>query len=287
LSETEKPHPRAGELDALDDLAFLGVMNQADATVAGAVRLSLPAVAAAVAAIAARLGSGGRLHYFGAGTSGQLAALDAMECPTTFGVAADLVVAHTCSGADEDDEEAGRRAAAGVAAADAAVGVSASGETPFTVGALRALPEGALRVSLTCAPGSALAAGADIAIEALTGAEVVAGSTRLRAGTAQKMVLNMLSTGCFARLGHVYRGRMVGVAPENAKLRARAAGIVEELAGVPRAEAERALELGAGDARVAVLMLRTGVDAATARERLAAAGWRLQSALNEAEAGPG
>jgi len=287
LSETEKAHSRAGEFDSLGTLAFLEVMNEADASVAPAVRSALPAIAAAIAAIAQRLAAGGRLHYFGAGTSGQLAVLDAMECPTTFGVAPDLVLAHTCAGADEDDPEAGGRAASGVAAGDAAVGVSASGETLFTVGALRAVPDGVLRVSLTCVPGSSLAAVAEIAVETPTGAEVVAGSTRLKAGTAQKLVLNMLSTGTFAQLGYVYRGRMVGVALENAKLRARAAGIVEELGEVPHAEAERALEAAGGDVRVALVMLRTRSGAAAARERLAAAGWRLHAVLNGAEPGPG
>jgi N-acetylmuramic acid 6-phosphate etherase len=287
LSESEKPHSRAGDFDRLDTLAFLEVMNDADAAVAPAVRLALPAIAAAIEAIAPRLAAGGHLHYFGAGTSGQLAALDAMECPNTFGVAPNLVVAHTCSGADEDDQEAGRRAASGVTAADAAVGVSASGETLFTVGALRAVPAGALRVSLTCVPGSALAAAAEITIETPTGREVVAGSTRLKAGTAQKLVLNMLSTGTFARLGYVYRGRMVGVALENAKLRARAAGIVEELGDVSRAKAEQALEAAGGDVRVALVMLRSRSGAHAARERLAAAGWRLHAVLNGVEPGPG
>src|SRR5438067_1077781 len=255
-------------------------MNEADATVAGTVRLALPAIAAGVDAIAARLDAGGRLHYFGAGTSGQLAANDAFECPATFGVAPDLVVAHPATSAEEDDPGAGRRAAESVRPGDAAVAISASGSTPYTLAALGATPGGALRVSLTAVAGSPLARLAAIAIEVPTGPELIAGSTRLKAGTAQKMVLNMLSTGTFARLGYVYRGRMVGAAIENAKLRARAAGIVEDLAGVSREDAERALELAGGDARAAVLMLRTGLDAPAARERLAAAGGRLPAGLN-------
>jgi N-acetylmuramic acid 6-phosphate etherase len=249
--------------------SFLTAMNEADAAVAGLVRPALPEIARAVDAIADRLAGGGRLHYFGAGTSGALAALDAMECPPTFGVAPDLVTAHSCMGAAEDDAEAGRAAAATVGAGDAAVGVSASGSTPFTVAALATAP--GLRVALACASGSPLAAAAQIAIEVPTGAEVVAGSTRLKAGTAQKMVLNMLSTGVFARLGYVYRGRMVGVVPENAKLRARAAGILVDLAGVSGAEAEQALAAAGGEVRVALVMLRRQTDAVMARQLLSGA----------------
>jgi len=250
-------------------------MNEADASLAGLVRPALPRIAEAVEAIAERLAAGGRLHYFGAGTSGALAALDAMECAPTFGVAPDLVVAHTCMGSAEDDADAGRAAAAAVGHGDGAVGVSAGGETPFTVAALGAAA--GLRVALVCAAGSRLAVAAQIAIEIPTGAEVVAGSTRLKAGTAQKMVLNMLSTGVFARLGYVYRGRMVGVVPENAKLRARAAGIVEELAGVSHAEAEAALAAAGGEARVALVMLHLRVGAQEARRLLA--GGRLSDLL--------
>jgi len=244
-------------------------MNQADATIAGLVRPALPQIARAVDAIADRLASGGRLHYFGAGTSGALAAVDAMECPGTFGVAADLVTAHTCMGPDEDDAEAGHAAATAVAAGDAAVGVSASGATPFTVAALEATS--GLRVAVVCASGSPLAAVAQVAIEVPTGPEVVAGSTRLKAGTAQKMVLNMLSTGAFARLGYVFRGRMVGMVPENAKLRARAAGILVDLAGVSAVEAERALAAAGAEVRVALVMLRLDLDAGEARRRLSGA----------------
>ena len=287
LRETEETHPRAAELDSLDTLGLLTVMNEDDAAVAAAVAPALPAVAAAVEGIAGRLAAGGRLHYFGAGTSGQLAALDAMECPTTFGAAPDQVVAHLVAGADEDDAEAGARAAAAVAAGDAAVGISAGGETPFTLGALGGVPAAAFRVSVTCVRGSSLARAAEIAIEVRTGAEVVAGSTRLKAGTAQKMVLNMLSTGVFARLGHVYRGRMVGVASDNAKLRERAAGIVADLTGVPAGAAATTLDAAGGDVRVAVLRLRAAVTARAARERLVAHEWRLQEALNEVEGGPG
>ncbi|HEX6348080.1 MAG TPA: N-acetylmuramic acid 6-phosphate etherase [Candidatus Dormibacteraeota bacterium] len=248
--------------------SFLTAMNEADASIAGLVRPALPRIAEAVEAIAARLAAGGRLHYFGAGTSGALAALDAMELPGTFGVAPDLVVAHSCLGAAEDDAAAGGAAAAAVADGDAAVAVSASGQTPYTVAALRAAA--GLRVAVVCAAGSALAPVAQIAIEVPTGAEVLEGSTRLKAGTAQKMVLNMLSTGVFASLGYVYRGRMVGVVPDNAKLRARALGILVDLAGVSPDEAERALSGAGGEVRVALLMLRLGLDTVEARRRLAA-----------------
>ncbi len=204
-------------------------------------RPHLRQVARAVEEIAERMGAGGGLHYFGAGTSGFIAKLDAAECPVTFGVAADLVQAHSADEPDlEDDRRLGVAAAthAGLGRHDAVVGISASGRTAYVLRAFdRAGADGALRVAVTCNPGSPLARAADVAIDVETGPEVIAGSTRLKAGTVQKLVLNMLSTAVFARLARTHRGRMVGVVTSNDKLRARAA--VNGDLGVVLAEARR------------------------------------------------
>ena len=225
-------------------------MNEADASIAGLVRPALPRITEAVEAIAARLAAGGRLHYFGAGTSGWVARMDAAECPATFGVPADAVQAHTVTDEEEDDRAAGGDAArhAAVGPSDVVVGISASGRTAFVLGALEeATARGALTVSLTSNARSRMARGVDIAIEVETGPEVVAGSTRLKAGTVQKLVLNMLSTAVFTRLGYTHRGRMVGVVASNQKLRGRAARIVADLSGLSIEDARERLEAAGGD----------------------------------------
>src|SRR6266568_9155837 len=228
-------------------------MHAEDVEAVRSIAPELDVIARAVDEIAARLRGGGRLHYFGAGTSGLIARLDAAECPATFGVAADLVQAHS---ADEPEQEDDRRL--GVAAAtnadlgsnDTAVGISASGRTAYVLGAFeRAAGTGVLRVVVTCNPGSPLARAADIAIEVETGPELIAGSTRLKAGTVQKLVLNMLSTAVFTRLGRTRRGRMVGVVASNEKLRERAARIGAELSGVSLEEARERLHAAGGDIR--------------------------------------
>ncbi|HET9781576.1 MAG TPA: N-acetylmuramic acid 6-phosphate etherase [Candidatus Dormibacteraeota bacterium] len=248
---SEKVHPRADDLDAMSTLELVTLMNAEDANAVDAVRSQLPSIAEAVDAIADRLRAGGRLHYFGAGTSGLIAALDAAECPATFGVAAGAVQAHAVTEAgEEDDRELGVQMArdAGIKRGDVVVGISASGHTPFVLGALRhAGDDGAFRIAVTCRPGSQLASLAHVAIEIDTGPEVIAGSTRLKAGTAQKLVLNMLTTGAFTRLGRTRRGRMVGVVAGNQKLRDRAARIVSDLAGVSLEEARRLLDEAGGD----------------------------------------
>ncbi len=278
---TEQIHQRADELDGLSTIEFLRVMNEADATVAAAVGAALPQLAGVVDEVVRRLGEGGRLHYAGAGSSGLLADLDASECRATFGIEAGVVVSHSIAGGSEEDEEAlGRAALAGVAPGDAVVAVSASGETPYALGALRAAAErGAYTVALVNNAGSSMAAVADAAVVVLTGAEVVAGSTRLKAGTAQKLVLNMLSTATFQRLGQLHRGRMVGVIPDNRKLWKRAVAMVTDLANCEATVAEAALFESAGDARLAIVMVALGVDSDEARRRLAAAGGRLSSIL--------
>jgi N-acetylmuramic acid 6-phosphate etherase len=248
---SEQVHPRADELDTMTALELVSVMNAEDANAVGAVRAQLPNIAEAVDAISDRLRAGGNVHYFGAGTSGLIAALDAAECPATFGVAAGTVEAHVVTEpGEEDDRELGARMARGarLTGKDVAVGISASGHTPFALGALRhAGDDGAFRIALTCRPGSQLASLANVAIEIDAGPEVIAGSTRLKAGTAQKLVLNMLSTAAFTRLGRTRRGRMVGVIAGNQKLRDRAARIVSDLAGVSLEEARRRLDEAGGD----------------------------------------
>jgi N-acetylmuramic acid 6-phosphate etherase len=253
---SEEPHPRADELDNLTAYELVALMHAEDHNAVSAVAPELEHVAAAVEAITDRLRTGGRLHYFGAGTSGLIAAMDASECPLTFGVPAEMVQAHNASEpGDEDDRALGRSKAveARVSPRDVAVGVSASGRTAFVIGALEeATARGAFTVSVTCNRLSRMGRGADIAIDVETGPEVIAGSTRLKAGTVQKLVLNMLSTGVFTRLGHTHRGRMVGVVAGNEKLRARAARIVADLSGVSLEEARRRLDETGGDVRAAL-----------------------------------
>ena len=282
---SENTHPRADALDRLTTSELLELILTEDRRGIEAVRAAVDRIAEAVDHIAARLRSGGRLHYFGAGTSGRLVVVDAAECPATFGIPADLVQAHAAGdGEAEDDDRLGASEArsAGLDSRDAVVGVSASGRTAYVLAALtEARLSGALVVALSCAPGSPLGANADIAIEVDTGPEVIAGSTRLKAGTAQKVVLNMISTGVFTRLGHTYRGRMVGVVTANEKLRGRAARIVRELTGCSEDKVRAALSEAEGNAKLAILMLRCGIDATDARTRLAAARDDLAVALGE------
>ena len=282
---TEQPHPRSADLDRLDTFGLLQLMHGEDQRAVETVGRCLDDIRRAVDGIADRLRQGGALHYFGAGTSGRLAALDALECPATFGISDDTVVAHVAGeDAAEDDAVLGLEdaRASNLGPADAVVGVSASGRTPYVIAALdHARAQGAFAVALTCAAGSPLGRTADIAIELDTGPELIAGSTRLKAGTAQKVVLNMLSTGVFTKLGHVYRGRMVDVVPGNEKLRRRAAQIVRDLTGAPTDQVDRALVDAGGNAKLAILMLQSGIDADAARSRLADVAGDLSLALGE------
>jgi N-acetylmuramic acid 6-phosphate etherase len=255
---SEEVHPRADELDAMSALDLVSLMHEEDARAVRALEPQLENIARAVDAIAEKLRAGGRMHYFGAGTSGLIAAMDAFECPPTFGV--DVVRANVVTEpGQEDDRNLGEKMAreAGLRSGDVTIGISASGRTPFVLGALaQATEDGATRIAITCRPESQLGRLADVAIEVDTGPEVIAGSTRLKAGTVQKLVLNMLSTGVFTRLGRTHRGRMVGVVPGNAKLRERAAGIIADLAGVPIEEARRRLEEAGGDVTAALAVER-------------------------------
>ena len=276
---TEQENPRTRGLNRLSASEIVRLMNDEDALVAGAVREVLPEVARAVDAIVERLEKGGRLFYVGTGTSGRLGVLDASECPPTFGVSPELVqgiiaggyeACHRAVEASEDDRAAGALDvdARGVGAGDALVGIAASGRTPYTVGAVEhARRKGTLTIALTCAPDSEITKAAEISIVPVVGPEVVAGSTRLKAGTAQKLVLNMLSTATMARLGYVTGNRMTNLLPRNAKLRGRALRILSAETGLDEAAARAALGAAGGDPRVALVMLKTGC----ARERAEAA----------------
>ena len=280
---SENLHPRADELDDLTPRDFVGIMHAEDVEAVRSIAPKLDVIARAVEEIALRLRGGGRLHYFGAGTSGLIARLDAAECPATFGVDADVVQAHAVEApADEDDRVLGQDAArnAQVGEHDVVVAISASGRTAFALGAFdQAASAGALRVAISCNPGSPLGRASEIAIEVETGPEVIAGSTRLKAGTVQKLVLNMLSTAVFTRLARTHRGRMVGVVSGNDKLRARATLVVAGLGGASHEDSLRALEAADGNPKVAIVMLRRGVQAEEARELLDGADGDLKAVL--------
>jgi N-acetylmuramic acid 6-phosphate etherase len=289
---TEGARAERAEIDRLPTAELVRLMNADDAVVPAAVGEAQAAIAAAVDAIAGRLEAGGRLIYVGAGTAGRIGILDASECGPTFNtdrvvgvIAGGQVAVSTASESAEDNSDAGRMAvgALGIGATDAVVGISASGRTPFVLGAVaRAAQAGALTVGLACNAGSELSAAVDHPIEVLVGPEFIAGSTRLKAGTAQKLVLNMLSTLTMVRLGKTYGNLMVDVRVTNAKLRDRATRIVEQAAGTDHAQASAALAAADDDAKVAVTMLRTGARPAEARERLEAAAGHLRRALDEA-----
>jgi N-acetylmuramic acid 6-phosphate etherase len=280
-----------GDYASLSTLELVELMNAEDASVPEAVGAAADAIADALDTIVERLAGGGRLIYAGAGTSGRVAALDAEECEATFSTQPGQVVA-LVAGLDaptadareaaEDDGPAGRQAVEqlGVSSRDAVVGVSASGRTPYVLGALEAAVEaGALTVALVSTPDSPLARAADHEVTVVVGPEVVSGSTRLKAGTAQKLVLNTISTVAMIRLGKTYGDLMVDVRASNEKLEARARRVVREATGVSDAEAREALEAADGSAKVAVVALLAELDADAARTRLEQAGGNIQEAL--------
>lgn len=280
---TEERSPGQADIDLRSTLELVELINDEDARVAPAVREAATELSAAIDAIVSRLQEGGRLVYVGAGTSGRLALADAAECVPTFGLDADRVLALVVTEeADEDDEAAGAAAVAatGVGPADAVVAVSAGGRTPFVVRALRtARDAGALTVAVVCADDAPLADIAEHVVVAVVGPEVVAGSTRLKAGTAQKLVLNTISTVSMIRLGRTYGNLMVDVVATNAKLRARARRTVELATDVSDAGVDAALAAADGDAKVAIVSLLAGLDAAAARARLDAAGGEIRRAV--------
>lgn len=278
---TEARDAAGADLDLRPTLELVELMNAEDATAPAAVAAVAASVAALVDGVAARLAAGGRLVYVGVGTSGRIAALDAVECGPTFGVGV-TALAPGDDEAAEDDSAAGARAVegAGVVAGDAVVGVSASGRSPYVLGALRAARAcGALTGCVVCTEGSELARIVDHEVCVRVGAEVIAGSTRLKGGTAQKLVLNMVSTISMIRAGRTFGNLMVGVAPANEKLRVRQRSVVAQAAGVSTEQAGDALARSAGDARVAIVSLLGGVEPDEARARLEAARGDVRKAV--------
>lgn len=292
---SEQVNPDSLNLDRLDGAGIARLMNQADASVHQAVLRALPQIGRAIDEIALRLKAGGRLFYIGAGTSGRLGVLDASECPPTFGVEPDLVQGIIAGGDSalrlasegaEDSAENGRAdlAAAGITGQDALVSISASGYAPYCCAALDYAREvGALAIALSCNEDTLLSRHGDIAIETPTGPEVLMGSTRLKAGTATKMVLNMLSTGALVRTGRVYRNLMVDMSASNNKLKARALRILNHAAGVTGEEAERLLTEAGGSSKTAIVMALTGAGALQAQEALAASGGWVREAVARLE----
>lgn len=290
---TESRNPRTTHIDQISTLEMVKLINQEDRTVPDAVAAELQQIAQAIDEIAARFEKGGRLFYIGAGTSGRLGVLDASECPPTFSVPPTLVQGLIAGGdsalrkSSEKSEDSREQGAADLLAAgfgqngapDTLVGIAASGRTPFVIGAMEQSKKmGLLTISLTCVAGSKMAEIADIAIAPVTGPEIVTGSTRLKAGTATKLVLNMLSTGVMIRTGAVYGNLMVNVQPTNEKLVDRAERIIAEAAGVDRATAAKLLE-EAGSVKVAIAMQKLGLDRKAAEDKLSAAGGSLARAL--------
>jgi N-acetylmuramic acid 6-phosphate etherase len=277
---TELQNPRTKGLDRKSTAELLGLLNREDQRVPAAVARAIPAIGRAVDAIVDAFGRGGRLIYVGAGTSGRLGSLDASECPPTFGISPEKVRAVIAGGrraldraaeGAEDSAPQGARdlRAVGIGSEDVVVGLAASGATPYVGGALReARRQGATTVLVTTNPRPALGKQAKIVIAADVGPEVVAGSTRLKSGTAQKLVLNMLTTAAMARLGRVYDNRMIYVALSNSKLRKRGLRLLAETAGISESEARQALRRAGGNLPAALVMLKAKVTAAEARRRL-------------------
>ncbi|HKO60274.1 MAG TPA: N-acetylmuramic acid 6-phosphate etherase [Pyrinomonadaceae bacterium] len=289
---TEQENPATRNLSFQTAQEIVRLINEQDALVAPAVRLVLPEVSRAVEGIVGRLKDGGRLFYIGTGTSGRLGVLDASECPPTFGVSPELVqgviaggydACHRAVEASEDDANAGGEdlKARGFTSKDVLVGIAASGRTPYTVGAVKyARSLGALTVALTCVPDSPITSAAEISIVPVVGPEVIAGSTRMKAGTAQKLVLNMLSTASLAKLGYVTGNRMTSVQARNTKLRARAVRILSAETGLDSDGATAALDAAEGDIRVALVMSKTKRNASEAKDALAASHGVVQTAID-------
>jgi N-acetylmuramic acid 6-phosphate etherase len=293
---TEKTNSASANLDSKSALEIVRIINREDAKVAGAVRRALPPIARAIDLITDALSEGGRLIYVGTGTSGRIAALDAVECPPTFDVERRLVQFIIAGGnkalaaaveADEDSRELGRREIAKKkpTSKDVVVGIAASGRTPFTVAALEyARACGAKTVAVVCNRRSPLGRAAHVEIVAEVGPEVVAGSTRMKAGTAQKMILNMLSTGAMARLGYIYGNLMVNVRPKNEKLAERGVRILEKAAGLDRRAARKLLADARDRVPVALVMAKAGVSRADADAALRKAQGQVRLAITRSKA---
>jgi len=292
---TEARNPATESLDELSTLDLVAAIHAADGEAVAAVEKELPRIARVIDAIVARLEQDGRLFYLGAGTSGRLGVLDASECPPTYNTPPEMVQGLIAGGdialrrsveRAEDDEEQGRRDLKqhGFSGPDALVGIAASGRTPYVLGGVRYGRElGALTIGLSCVPQSLLAEAAELAITPATGPEVVTGSTRMKAGTATKLVLNMLSTGAMVRLGYVFGNLMVNVQPTNAKLRNRAGRIVATVTGLGYQDAIALLDR-AGSVKTAIVMAKLGMSREEAEKRLKAARGRLRATLESSAA---
>ena len=288
---TEQSNPDSRHLDEFSTVRLLQVMNAADAQVAAAVAQEIPRIAAAAEAIASALDTGGSLIYIGAGTSGRLGVLDAAECPPTFGVAPGLIrgivaggeraLVHSLEGV-EDDPAAGARdlKEAGFGAKDVLVGIAASGRTPYVLGAVRTAREmNAVTCGISCVRDSELSRLVQYPIEPVPGPEILTGSTRLRAGTATKLTLNMISTAVMVKMGHVYDNLMVNVQPTNQKLEDRARRIIQAATGVAYDRAAELLELAGRSVRVAIVMQKKQISRGEAETLLARAKGRIREAL--------
>lgn len=288
---TEALNPASAQLDTMPAIEIARVINSEDKKAPAAVERALPSVARAIDAVADALRSGGRLIYVGAGTSGRIAALDASECPPTFDVGYDKIQFVMAGGtkalwsateASEDDPKAGHRdmAAKKPGKKDVVAGLAASGRTPYTIAAVEyARSKGARTIAITCNPGSPLGRAAGIEIVAEVGPEVLSGSTRMKAGTAQKLICNMITTGAMARLGYVYGNLMVNVHPKNAKLVERAIGILEKAAEAGRDAAAKALKDAGQSVPLALIMLKTGSSKTEAQRRLKQSGGNVRLAI--------
>lgn len=290
---SEGRNPRTMDIDLLPTIDVLRKINDEDREVPAAVEKVLPDIAAAVDRIVLAFQKGARLIYMGAGTSGRLGVLDASECPPTFGVPEGMVIGLIAGGPDalvrstegaEDDPKRGARALQDIRLTrdDVVVGIAVSGRTPYVIGGLNhAKQVGATTVALSCNPASTIAGIADIAISPVVGPEVLTGSTRLKSGTAQKLVLNMLSTASMIRIGKSYQNLMVDLNPSNRKLVARATRIVMQTTGCTAAQARQALGRTGNDVKLAILLTITGLEVEEARAALAKAGGFLRKAISD------
>jgi N-acetylmuramic acid 6-phosphate etherase len=289
---TEQSNPKTKDIDRRSTLEIVALINDEDKNVAEAVSRVLDRVAEAVDLIVERIRSGGRLIYIGTGTSGRLGVLDASECPPTFGVLQDLVLGIIAGGynalhqavevAEDDPEQAARDLQGNnVSSRDALVGISASGNTPYTLGAIEyARSIGAATIAVTCNPDSRMAAAAQISIAPVVGPEVIAGSSRMKAGTAEKLILNMLSTATMIKLGFVYSNLMSNLRATNEKLRRRARAILAEETGLSADDAASVFEKSGEDLRVALLMARSNLSPDEARQLLKSHGGSVRRALD-------
>ena len=293
---TEQLNPAAADLDLKSALEIARVINKEDATIAAAIERALPQIAETIDRIAAALKRGGRLIYVGAGTSGRIAALDASECPPTFNtdpktvqfvIAGGVKALVSAVEASEDSRELGESEIAKKkpGKTDVVVGIAASGRTPFTVAAVEyARRHGAKTVAVTCNPDSPLGKAAHVAIVTEVGPEVIAGSSRMKAGSAQKMVLNMLTSGAMTRLGYVYGNLMVNVHLKNKKLQERGITILQHATGSDRAAATKALKAAGSSVPVALVMLQTGLGRTQAKRALKSTGGHVRQAIADARA---